>query len=207
MPGRFFRNNASAELTVAQHDRTGFAMEQERQEEIARTLEDILVEGERFVVDRHQEGVDVQPIEDARLKPLSDEQPDLYGHLLAVSEILSDAGSNFVLFPMMTVAVVCLCIHMRWIDTIAGIDVDKLQSFWVYGIALGICFFVTGQIALWVEAFAYRRYRDELIRHIRETGFTRWHLLARISQDEDLSNVADKLKTDWRAWSASGFDR
>ena len=108
---------------------------------------------------------------------------------------------------MMTVAVICLTIHMGWIDTIGGVDIVRVQSYWVYGVALGICFFVCGQIALWVEAFAYRRYRDELIRHIRESGFTRWHLLARISDDEDLSNVAEKLKTDWRGWSSSGFDR
>lgn len=182
-------------------------MEQERQEEIARTLEKILIDGEQFVVDSRDGSVEVQPIENAKLRPLADEQPELYGHLLAVSEILSDAGSNFVLVPMMSVAVICLTIHMEWIDTLLGVDIEEVRSFWVYALALGICFFVSGQIALWVEAFAYRRYREALIRHIREAGFTRWHLLSRISQDEDLENVADKLKTDWREWSPSGFDR
>lgn len=182
-------------------------MEEERQEQIARKLGEMLVHGERFVADCHGGEVEVKPLEGAEFRPLKEEDPELYGHLLAVSEILSDAGSNFVLFPMMTVAVICLTIHMGWIDTLGGIDVTKLQSYWVYGIALGVCFYVCGQIALWVEAFAYRRYRDELIRHVRESGFTRWHLLARISEDEDLSNVTDKLKTDWREWSNSGFDR
>ena len=185
----------------------GNIMEQKRQEEIALTLEGFLVDGERFVVDCHEDGVDVQPIEESRLKPLADEKPELYGHLLAVSEILSDAGSNFVLFPMMTVAVVCLIIHMQWVDTLIGIDIEELRNFWVYAVALGVCFFVCGQVALWVEGLAYRRYRDELIRHIREEGLSRWYLLARISADEDLSNVVDKLKTDWREWSSSGFDR
>jgi len=182
-------------------------MEAERQEEIGRKLDGFLADGERFVAECHDARVDVQPIEDTKLRPLSDEDPELYGHLAAVSEILSDAGSNFVLFPMMTVAIVCLIIQMKWIDTIGGIDIEEVRSFWVYGIALGVCFFLSGHVALWVEGLAYRRYRDELVRHIRDAGFTRWHLLARISQDEDLSNIADKLKTDWREWSESGFDR
>ena len=119
-------------------------MEQERQEEIARTLENILVDGEQFVVDSHDGSVEVQPIENAKLRPLADEQPELYGHLLAVSEILSDAGSNFVLVPMMSVAIVCLTIHMEWIDTLLGLDIEEVRSFWVYAIALGTCFFRVG---------------------------------------------------------------
>ena len=181
-------------------------MEQERQQEIARSLEGILVEGEKFVVDCGGGRIDVQGIEEAIFRPLAEEKPELYGHLVAVSEILSDAGSNFVLFPMMTVAAICLTIHMKWIDTILGVDVDKVRSIWVYAIALTACFFVCGQIALWVEALVYRRYRADLIRAIREAGLSRWHLLARISKDEDMSNIVDKLKTDWREWSDSGFE-
>ncbi len=181
-------------------------MEPERQEEIARHLEEILVDGERFVVDSGGGHVHVEALEETRFPPLSEEKPDLYGHLAAVSEILSDAGSNFVLFPMMTVAAICLAIHMKWIDTFLGVDVDKVRSIWVYATVLTACFFLCGQIALWIEQFVYRRYRADLIRAIREAGFSRWYLLARISQDEDLSNIVDKLKTDWRKWSDSGFE-
>lgn len=181
-------------------------MDQQRQHEVAQKLEEILDEGDRFVVERHRGQVDVQPIDEARLPPLSEEKPELYGHLVAVSEILSDAGSNFILVPMVTVAIVCLIVHMRWINTLLGIDIEVIRNVWVYAASLTACFFLSAQIALWIEGFAYRRYRDDLIRAIREAGFSRWHLLARISGDEELSNVADKLKTDWRRWTDSGFD-
>lgn len=180
-------------------------MDQDRQQEIAQSLKEFLVEGERLVVDCHDGRVDIQPIEEANLKPLAEEKPELYGHLLAVSETLSDAGSSFVLFAMMTVAAICLAVYMNWIDTFLSIDVQKFQSFWVYAFALVTSFFASGQIALWIEASAYRRHRDELIRAVREAGLTRWHLLARISQDEDLSNLVEKLKTDSRGWKDSRF--
>jgi len=181
-------------------------MEQDRQEEIAESLEGLLVDGERFVVDCHDGRVDLQSIEEANLKPLAEEKPELYGHLLAVSEALSDAGSSFVLFAMITVAGICLAIHMDWIDTFLNVDVQKIQSPWVYAFVLIACFFASGQIALWIEASAYRRHRGEVIRAVRDAGLTRWHLLARISQDEDLSNLVEKLKTDSRPWGDSRFD-
>ncbi len=182
-------------------------MDQDRQQKITKSLEGLLTEGEQLVVDCHEGHIDVQPIEEAKLRPLSEEKPELYGHLLAVSEILSDAGSNFVLVFMMTMAAICLSIHMEWIETILGVDIHKVQSLLVYVVVLTGSFFLSGHIALQIEGSAYRRYRADLIRAIREAGFSRWHLLARISQDEDLSNVVDKLKTDWREWSNSGFDR
>lgn len=182
-------------------------MEQQRQQEIARVLDEILDDGERFAVDCHDGCVDVQPIEEANLRPLSEEKPELYGRLLAVSEILSDAGSNFVLFAMITVAGICLTIYMNWTDTILGIDVERLQSFWVYAFALTACFFLSGHVALWIEASTYRRHRNDLIQAIRVAGLTRWYLLARISQDEDLSNIVEKLKTDSSGWGESRFDR
>ncbi|MHB8902753.1 MAG: hypothetical protein ACYC6Y_28670 [Thermoguttaceae bacterium] len=182
-------------------------MEQKRKDEIGRALEDVLLEGERIVADREGGLVRVHSIEEAGFRPLAEEKPELYGHLAAVSEILSDAGSNFVLFPMITVATICLAIHMRWIDTILGIEVDKLRSIWFYALVLAACFFFCGQVALWVEAFVYRRYRTDVVRAIREAGFSRWYLLARISQDKDLSNIVDKLKTGWREWSETGFGR
>ncbi len=184
-------------------------MEQKRKEEIARHLKEVelLVDGETVVVDCQEGEVHVREIDEAQSAPLSEEYPELYGHLAAVSEILSDAGSNFVLFPMLTVAVICLAIHMQWIDTLLGIDIEKMRSYWVYAVALSVCFFVCGQIALWVEQLVYRRYRADMIRAIGEAGLSRWRVLARISQDKDLSNIVDKLKTDWRRWSESGFEQ
>ena len=181
-------------------------MDQQRHHEVVQKLAEILDEGDRFVVECRGGQVDVQPIDGARLPPLSEEKPELYGHLAAVSEILSDAGSNFILIPMVTLAIICLIVHMRWINTLLGIDIEAIRSVWVYATVLTVCFFLSGQIALWIEGFAYRRYRDDLIRRIREAGLSRWLLLARISGDEELSNVADKLKTDWRRWTDSGFD-
>ena len=64
-----------------------------------------------------------------------------------------------------------------------------------------------GQIAVWMEAASYRRQRSSLVEVIRRAGLTRWQVLARISQDEDLSNLAEKLKTDSRSWDEVGFDR
>ena len=93
-----------------------------------------------------------------------------------------------------------------WIDTFLNVDVGKIQSPWVYAFVLIASFFASGQIALWIEASAYRRHRGEVIRAVRDAGLTRWHLLARISQDEDLSNLVEKLKTDSRPWGNSRFD-
>jgi len=53
-----------------------------------------------------------------------------------------------------------------------------------------------------MERRVYARRRGELMRTIRQAGFTARTLLARIAKQEDLKDVADKLKTD-ADWSES----
>jgi len=173
---------------------------EEQRQAIAESLDGIVADGERFVVDCHDGRIEVQEIEDADLRPLAEEKPELYGHLLAVSEVLSDAGASLVVFSMLLVAAICLTVHMQWIDTFLRVDIEHLRSIWVYGFALAASFFVVGQIAVWVEAAAYRRHREELIQSIHRAGIGRWHLLARIAEDEQLENVADHMKKDARPW-------
>jgi hypothetical protein len=182
-------------------------MDDARRRQIANVLEQTLVDGERVVVGRQDGVVDVEPIEEANLRSLAEEKPELYGHMLAINENLSDAGSSMVVFPMLGVAGICLMIHMSWIDTFLGIEIEKLRSFWVYLFAVVAGFFLFGQIAVWLEAAAYSRQRGSLVEAVGRAGLNRWQLLARIAQDDDLSNVAEKLKTDSRSWGDEGMAR
>lgn len=166
----------------------------DREQEIADALAGLLDDGERWVVACRNGRIDVRPAEAASLKPFSEEQPDLYGYLLSVNEVLSDAGTSFVVTSMFVAAAVCLAIHMEWIDTLLRIEIERLQSVWVYSFALAATFFGSGHVALWIEAMAYRRHRGDLLLAIRQSGFTLNRLLARIAGDEELGKVAERLK-------------
>ncbi len=168
----------------------------EREQDIADALAGVLDEGERWLVACRSGRIDVRPAEAASLKPFSEEQPDLYGYLLAVNEVLSEAGTGFVMTSMFVVAAICLAVHMEWIDRLLRIEIERLQSVWVYAFALAATFFGSGQVALWIESMAYRRHREELLRAIRSSGFTLKRLLARIAGDGQLGKVAERLKTE-----------
>ena len=168
----------------------------ERANGIAAALEGVLEEGDAFLVRRTPERIEVTRPEPEESPPLDEAHPELYGHLLQVSEELSDAGCNLVWMGLAAVAGICLAIHMQWLDNVLGIDVERLRSLWVYGFAIVVTFFLCGYFAEQMEQRVYARRRGELMRTIREAGFTARTLLARIAKREDLKDVADQLKTD-----------
>ena len=158
---------------------------EEREQDIADQLAGVLDEGERWLVACRGGRIDVRPAEAASLKPFSEEQPELYGYLLAVNEVLSDAGTGFVMTSMFVAAAICLAIHMEWIDRLLRIEIERLQSVWSR-VRPGATFFVPDG---WpgIEAIAYRRHRNDLLARC-----PRLHerLLARIAGDDQLGKVA-----------------
>jgi len=174
----------------------------ERRSRIAAALEGVLEKGDAFLVRRAGDRIDVTRRNPGESPPLDEAHPELYGHLLQVSEELSDAGSNLVWMGVAAVAGICLAIHMQWLNSVLGIDAERLRSLWVYGFVMVVAFFFFGFVSEQMERRIYARRRGELMRTIRQAGFTARTLLARIAKQEDLKNVADKLKTD-AEWSES----
>ena len=174
----------------------------DRASRIAAALNGILETGDEFLVRRTAERIEVARPEPEESPPLDKAHPELYGHLLQVSEELSDAGCNLILMGVAAVAGICLAIHMQWLDSVLGIDAERLRSLWVYGFAMVVAFFFSGFVSEQMERRVYARRRGELMRTIRQAGFTARTLLARIAKQEDLKDVAGKLKTD-ADWSES----
>lgn len=170
--------------------------ENDRTARIAAALEGILETGDAFLVRRAADRIEVTRPEPEEPPPLDKAHPELYGHLLQVSEELSDAGSSLVWIGLAAVAGICLAIHMQWLDSVLGIDAQRLRSFWVYGFAMVVGLLSFGSLSGVMERRVYAQRRAGLMASIRQAGFTPRTLLARIEKDEDLDDVATKLKTD-----------
>ena len=167
----------------------------QRAAQISAALEGTLEEGEEFLIRRTADGIEVVRPDENEEKSLGDSQPELYGHLLEVNEQLSGAGSSVILAGMLAVVVLCLAVHMQWMDNLTGIDTSPFRSFWVYGVAVLAAFGFLIWVINRMEARVFARHRDHLYASIRAAGLTRRTLLARIEDDERVKDVAEKLKT------------
>ena len=165
-------------------------------EAAARVLEKVLQDGDDFFVRKDDGGVEILTPEEIEPVELADEHPELFGHLLEVNQELSDTGSKMTVFGLLAAVVLCVAVHLQWIDSVLGIDAGRVRSFWAYALFVGASFMFLGQIVLIRESRVYRRQRSELLEHIRRAGLTRRTVLAKIHDDPQLATVADKLKSD-----------
>ncbi|NQU26550.1 MAG: hypothetical protein HQ567_35145 [Candidatus Nealsonbacteria bacterium] len=168
----------------------------DRMEQIVEALEPHLREGDQFVVCRTDQQVRVDRFDENETPPLEEVHPEFYGHLLEINEELSNTGGNVFSGGLLAVVSLCVAVHMQWIDSLAQLDLEKVRSFWVYALAVGVTFWLTGMLTSAMKATVYNRRRADLLSTMRQTGLSRRTVLARIVDDENLSDVTNRLKTD-----------
>ena len=121
---------------------------------------------------------------------------DLYGILMTASRCISNVGTFSIFFLGAAALGLCVAIHMRWFDYLAGIPVDKLRGWGVYAVIITVAF-ILFIIHLNIRGNqVYRQFKPRILRSIQEADMTVESLLTDIADDKALSDVKEKLMED-----------
>jgi hypothetical protein len=167
---------------------------------IASALEDLVHEGEEFLVAGTDEGVFVS---EKMTSPLEKTQPRLYGRLLSLDEQMQGSGlvtiGGFVLL-----GVFWMGLHAEWWESwLPARLAERMNVWWVFVILGVLVLTVAGIYEEWRARWVYRSTRTELFALLEEAGLDRDLLLLKIKDDDELSNIARQLKLDRRPPVAS----
>jgi len=161
---------------------------------IAEALTGVMRDGQRCLIQCSDGDITVDSkVPAAEIKQ---KHADLYGQLLTANEAISDAGGWVGIVMFFTAAVFCLAIHMAWFNSVLGVPVERLQSFWLYLLVLAVVVIVSGGLVSVREQQAYRRHRQEVLRAIADAGSTKNAILTAINDDPALKSIAEWRKKD-----------
>jgi hypothetical protein len=175
---------------------TARTLEEQRQADLRRHLEEAVFEGESFLVSRQDGELEVEPAPGASRIRRADEE--LYGVLLSIEQCLADAGRIWRWLVRIGVLTAVIALELGWIERIGQVNAARLRSWWLY-LLLAVCGFVVN--ILITEAATHRVYarrRDELHEAIEKSGLNRYRVLSLIETDGTLTHVARLLKKDNR---------
>ena len=106
-------------------------MDDYRVEELTEYLQEVVHDGEYFTVRKTSSVLRI--LDPGSAEPsLSEDHPSLHGRLLAINERLDASGGNLGLFTVLAIVFSCVALEMSWVDSLWGLELDQLQSFWVY---------------------------------------------------------------------------
>jgi len=165
-------------------------MSDDRTGEVQDALSDVLENGDRFVVSKH-DGTIAVVVAPSKLK---EEQPQLYGTLLSLNQALVDAGGLLTIFFLVGAAGISVALHVHLLDTLIGPRAEDLRSVWLYLFLLVAAFVVGGQIATMIERSTFNNAREEVLAEIENAKLERMTVLTLIEGDPALSNVAEHLR-------------
>src|SRR5437867_1463518 len=156
--------------------------EDNRRQQLAGTLRDVLDEGEAYNVYCHEGEVYVN---DAETSVCAVRHPRLYGRLLSLSARLDEAGAGLGRVPTLVVLTFCVGIHLRWWDDWLGAQlVTQLDSFWFFLLILYALFQGVGIVSRALQRVVYQGGREELFALMAQENIDRDLLLALIEGDE-----------------------
>ncbi len=168
-----------------------------REEIIAEALEPLLRDGEAFQVYRDKGEVHVLDIGTSMCAIL---YPRLYGRLLSLSTIITNAGVGIGRIPLLLAGLFCIGIRMRWWeDFMSAPLLAKLDNGWFFVLVFFLVLSILQTITGWLQKQAYRRHRDDLFRLMEESNVDRDELITLISEDENVERVAWYLELDTEA--------
>ena len=170
-------------------------MSNEKEEQIAAALTDIVDPGTTWVVRRIANEILVEPHE-VSSQHRSGLSAALVARLDALNQRLSDCGGTASLVLLLGVVVMCVGIQLNWFSTLLGPYQVYVQSIWFYLAICGATFFLTGLVTTKWEANLYRRHRDSLFDLIQRDGTTPADVYLKIKDDDELSNLVARMKED-----------
>lgn len=171
-----------------------------RGRKIADQLEGLMDDGEAFLMRCEGERIRVFEAEDDETVPvpsrLADREPALHGKLLRAEAALDAAGSWMTKLVWLVALLAIVGIATGWLGAWLGIDVEPLQSFWVYVAILGLTITVTSTLGGFFERIRYAGLRAEVHRAIDESGLDADTAISLLATGNDLTTVAKFLKRD-----------
>jgi hypothetical protein len=127
---------------------------------------------------------------------LREEHPNFYGHLLRANRAIDDSGTSLVIPLLLTAIGLCVAIHMKWLDRLFDADLETIRGWGTY---LAICGGFFGFFSMSInilERRAYAAAREEIAMSLQDTGWAVNELIAAVSGDEKLKELAEHLERD-----------
>jgi len=134
--------------------------------------------------------------EEENVSTIKQTHKDLYGILMTANRRISNVGTSSIWILGIAALGLCVTIHMRWIDPIAGIPVDKLRGWGVYAVIVTVAFITFNVLTSIRENQVYRQFRQDILGSLKYRNMSVESLLADIADDKALSNIKEKLMDD-----------
>ena len=130
------------------------------------------------------------------MSDFKEDNKELYGLLMSVNERVTNVGSNLIWILGVAVFALCVTIHMRWVDTIFGIPIDRVRGFSVYILMFLVAFVIITLFSQIRENMVYQAAKPYILRKMQESGLSAETLIAEISEDQDLKEIREKIMGD-----------
>ena len=130
------------------------------------------------------------------MSSLKETNKDLYGTLMLENQRLENVGTSLIWIVGVIVLASCVTIHMRWIDSLMGVPIDKLRGFGVYTLAFLVVFLIYVIITNIRENLIYKSIKPQIFQKLQENKISIEELLAEIAEDEALENIKEKIMDD-----------
>lgn len=175
--------------------------EDARSEELKAVLSRHLRPGERFWVERDDEGdVEVTP---AGRSSLAKSHPRFYGYLLASSQRISNAaGCGIFVFYTSLAAGLCFAIKAQAFHGFADGDpslvelLDNLRTWWIYFPILCAALWLYWKHDYHAEKRQYGEERAELAEHLVREGLDSYEIMPMLEDDDEVATILKWMKTD-----------
>ena len=175
--------------------------EEARSEELKSVLTRHLRPGERFWVERDDEG-DVE-VTSAERSVLARSHPRFYGYLMASSQRISNAaGCGIFVFYTSLAAGLCFAIKSQAFHGFADGDpslvdlLDRLRTWWVYFPILCTSLWLYWKHDYVCEKRQYNEERNELAEHLIREGLDSYEIMPKLEGDDAVSTILKWMKTD-----------
>lgn len=164
---------------------------------VTKALEDVLEEGEGFLVRRVDDRVLVSPSDEFLPARLRRTHPAAYGRLAIVNEKLSNVGDHLLGWAFIIGAALCIAHQLGAFDGMLGAETaEMLRSGWIYVLAVAALMVVTQKLARLLRSAAYGQEREAVLAAIQEAGTSREEFLADLQGDEGVETLVGHVKRD-----------
>ncbi len=127
---------------------------------------------------------------------LADEDPDLYGMLLLADQKIGNVGTASIWIWALLGLGLCVGLHMRWFETLTGMDCSAFRGFGVYMLICTTAFTLFATTNSWQQRNVYYGMRNEILNALQKSGRSVYSILTAIQSDDLLKNIAGQLKDD-----------
>ncbi len=121
---------------------------------------------------------------------------ELYGFLLLANQKIANVGTALVWFIGASVFALCVTIHMRWVDHVFWIPIERLRSVLVYLLIAILSFMAYVIVSTLRERAVYYRFKPELLMFLQRDNVSVYSLLSLIDRDRRLKDLAEQIKDD-----------